>query len=177
MTTHDDPRDARTPEQARADHLRELHALIKDVRIAMFTTTNAEGRLVSRPLGTQEVEFDGDLWFATGAGSDKVAEIAANPQVNVAYANPTKNTYVSMSGTASVVHDRARIDALWSPAMQLYFPDGKDDPDLRLIRVQAESAEYWDGPGSVIGKMAYLVGVAVTGDPGTLSENARLDLG
>lgn len=176
MSANDDSRDSRTPEQARADHLRELHALIKDVRIAMFTTTNAEGRLVSRPLGTQEVEFDGDLWFATGAGSDKIVEIAANPQVNVAYADPTKNTYVSMSGTASVLHDRARIDALWSPAMQLYFPEGKDDPDLRLIRVQAESAEYWDGPGSVIGKMAYLVGVAVTGDPGTLSENASLDL-
>lgn len=158
------------------EHVRELGELIRDVRIAMLTTTTREGRLVSRPLATQDVEFDGDLWFATGADSGKLEEIEANPRVNVAYANPTKNSYVSVSGTAFIVHDRARIDELWSPAMKVYFPEGKDDPNLRLIRVRAETAEYWDGPGSAVGKAFYLVSAAVTGDAGTMSENERIDL-
>lgn len=160
----------------RREQLKELGELIKDVRIAMLTTTTPDGRLVSRPLATQDVEFDGDLWFATGADSGKVAEIKADSHVNVAYANPSKNSFVSVSGTASIVHDRAKIDELWSPAMKVYFPEGKDDPNLRLIRVRAETAEYWDGPGSAVGKAVYMLSAAVTGDAATMSENERLDL-
>ena len=160
----------------RAANIQHLASLIKDVEIAMLPTTQADGRLVSRPLGTQQVEFDGDLWFATAADSEKVAEIRANPQVNVAYASAGKNTYVSVSGKASIVADRAKIEALWSPPMKIFFPEGKDDPNLRLIRVRAESAEYWDGPGTVIGKALYLLVAAVSDDPGAMSDNETLQI-
>ena len=125
----------------RSEHIAKLAELIKDVRVAMLTTTRPDGRLVSRPLGTQEVEFDGDLWFATEADSAKVAEIAANPFVNVSYASTSDNTYVSVSGRAEVIDDRAKVEALWSPGMKLFVPGGKDDPNLRLIRVSADTAE------------------------------------
>jgi len=160
----------------RQQHITQLAALIKDVEVAMFTTTGVDGRLYSRPLGTQEVEFDGDLWFATSADSPKVAEIALNPRVNVAYASPSKNSYVSVAGTARIVADRAKIDELWSPAMKLFFPEGKDDPNLRLIHVRAESAEYWDGPGTLLGKALSFVLSAVSDDPSTLSDNGVVDL-
>lgn len=158
------------------EHIAKLAELIQDVRIAMLTTTRPDGRLVSRPLGTQEVEFDGDLWFATGADSAKVAEIAANPLVNVSYASTSGGTFVSVSGRAEVLDDRAKIEKVWSPAMKLFFPGGKDDPNLRLIRVQAETAEYWDGPGTLLGKAMYLMLTAVTDDPANLSENELIDL-
>ena len=157
-------------------NIQHLASLIKDVDIAMLTTIQADGKLVSRPLGTQQVEFDGDLWFATSADSEKVAEIKANPRVNVAYASAGKNTYVSVSGEASIVADRAKIDELWSPAMKLFFPEGKDDPKLRLIRVRAESAEYWDGPGTAIGKALYLLVAAVSDDPGAMSDNETMQI-
>ena len=160
----------------RQKHITQLAALIKDVEVAMFTTTGVDGRLYSRPLGTQEVEFDGDLWFATSADSPKVAEIALNPRVNVAYASPSKNSYVSVAGTARIVDDRAKIDALWSPAMKLFFPEGKDDPNLRLIHVQAESAEYWDGPGTLLGKALSFVLSAVQDEPSRLGDNGFVDL-
>lgn len=159
-----------------AQHIQKLAELIRDVDIAMLTTRKADGSLVSRPLGTQDIEFDGDLWFATGADSEKVAEIAADPRVNVAYASSGRNTYVSVAGTASVVRDRAKIEELWSPAMKVFFPSGKDDPNLVLIRVRAESAEYWDGPGTVFGKALYFVLTAVTDNPATLSDHATMDL-
>ncbi|MBD8635168.1 pyridoxamine 5'-phosphate oxidase family protein [Stenotrophomonas sp. 169] len=160
----------------RQQHITQLAALIKDVEVAMFTTTGVDGRLYSRPLGTQEVEFDGDLWFATSADSPKVAEIALNPRVNVAYASTSKNSYVSVSGTAEIVADRAKIDELWSPAMKLFFPEGKDDPNLRLIHVHAESAEYWDGPGTLLGKALSFVLSAVQDEPARLGDNGFVDL-
>ena len=160
----------------RQEHLETLASLIKGVDIAMLTTRKADGSLVSRPLGTQEVEFDGDLWFATGADSEKVTEIQADPRVNVAYASKGQNTYVSVAGSASIVRDRAKIEQLWSPAMKIFFPEGKDDPNLVLIRVSAESAEYWDGPGTVFGKALYLLVAGVTGDQSALSEQATIDL-
>jgi len=160
----------------RATAIAHLAQLIRDVRVAMMTTRAADGRLLSRRMGTKEVGFDGDLWFATGWDSDKVREIQADPRVNVAYASADGNTYVSVAGTASLVRDRKRIDALWSPSMGRFFPGGKDDPDLCLIRVNAESAEYWDGPGEMLGQALHFVLSAVTDDPASLTENERLDL-
>ncbi|KRA74160.1 general stress protein [Lysobacter sp. Root667] len=157
--------------------VRKLAALIEDVEIAMFTTHAADGRLVSRPLGTQQVEFDGDLWFATAADSAKAREIADDPRVNVAYASRGKNVYVSVSGTASLVDDRAKIDEIWSPAMKLFFPGGKDDPQLRLIRVAVDTAEYWDGPGTLVGNALNFLISAVSNDPTDLSEHETLHLG
>ena len=162
--------------EQRQQHIAQLAALIKDVEVAMFTTTGVDGRLYSRPLGTQEVEFDGDLWFATSADSPKIAEIALNPRVNVAYASPSKNSYVSVAGTARVVDDRAKVEELWSPAMKLFFPEGKDDPNLRLIHVRAESAEYWDGPGTLLGRALSFVLAAVQDEPGRLADNGFVDL-
>ncbi len=161
---------------ARAEHIARLAELIEDVRIAMLTTTRPDGRLVSRPLGTQDVEFDGDLWFATDADSAQVAEIQANPYVNVSYASSSANTFVSVSGRAVVLDDHARVEQIWSPAMQLFFPGGKDNPNLRLIRVSADTAEYWDGPGTLVGKALYFFLTAVTDDPANLSENELIDL-
>lgn len=160
----------------RPEQVKRLAELIKDVRIAMLTTARPDGRLVSRPLGTQEVEFDGDLWFATGADSAKVAEIAANPYVNVSYESTSANTFVSVSGRAEVLDDRAMVEKLWSPSMKLFFPGGKDDPNLRLIRVKAETAEYWDGPGEILGKALHFVLTAVTAEPADFTENELIDL-
>ncbi|WP_282294677.1 pyridoxamine 5'-phosphate oxidase family protein [Stenotrophomonas sp. PS02289] len=158
------------------EQIEQLAELIRDVDIAMFTTTGVDGRLYSRPLGTQQVAFDGDLWFATSADSPKVAEISLNPQVNVAYASPSKNTYVSVAGTARIVDDRAKVEELWSPAMKLFFPGGKDDPNLRLIHVRAESAEYWDGPGTLLGKALSFVLSAVSDEPAALADTGKVDL-
>lgn len=161
---------------SRSECIDKLRELIKDVDVAMLTTVAPDGRLLSRPLGTQEVEFDGNLWFATGHDSEKVREIEANPHVNVAYASRDRNTYVSVAGRASIVRDRETIERMWSPGMGIFFKHGKDDPNLCLVRVEAESAEYWDGPGSAIGKGLYFVATAVTRNPGVMTDNQRLDL-
>ncbi len=135
--------------------------LIKDSRVAMMATADEHGRLfharpmVAPKLDTQE-EFDGALYFFTGASSPKVDEIKANPQVLLTYANPDKQSYVSLSGQATIVRDAAKVDELWTKEIEAWFPQGKADPNLVLIRFDAEEAEYWDAPNKLALGAAYL---------------------
>ena len=160
----------------RDDSLEKLAKLVAGIDIAMLTTRLGDGRLLSRPLRAQELDAEGALWFITDRNSHKAEEIRLQPQVNASFASAERNTYVSMSGRASVVFDKARLKELWSPAMSVFYPRGIDDPDLCLLRVQVESAEYWDGPGGLVGQALYLAMTALTRDPGALSENERMSL-
>src|SRR5690349_11428079 len=96
--------------------LGKIGELIGDVQIAMLTTLRRDGRLVSRSLRTIETArpFNGQLWFFVRASSHKADEIAADPHVNLAYAAPDRNTYVSVSGRAKLVDSRAKVAELWS---------------------------------------------------------------
>jgi general stress protein 26 len=156
------------------DSLEKLGKLIAGNDIAMLVTRSGDGRLLSRPLRLQEFDAEGALWFITDRNSHKAEEIRLQPQVNASFASAEHNTYVSIAGRASVIFDKARLSQLWSPAMMVFYPKGVDDPDLCLLRVQAESAEYWDGPGGLVGQALYLVMTAATRDPGVLSENERM---
>jgi general stress protein 26 len=149
--------------------LQDLWEKIRDVRVAMLTTTEQDGSLRSRPMYTQQAEFDGDLWFFTADDSGKVAEIRADSDVNLAYAEPKDSRYVSVSGKAELVKDRAKIDELWSPMLKAWFNGGKDDPHLALLRVRVSEAEYWDDTQSKMSKLFGMV-KAVTGS-GTYESN------
>lgn len=146
--------------------------LMQDIDIAMFTTVGANGYLVSRPLSTQQVEFDGErLWFFTEADSPKVAEMRKHPKVNVGYASKGKNTYLSVAGDASLNRDRGKIEELWSDALKAFFPKGVNDRNLALIEVRVRTIEYWEGPGSLIGKAITFLVARVTGNDDVLGEN------
>jgi len=156
------------------DSLEKLGKLIDDLDIAMLTTRISDGRLLSRPLRVLEFDDEGALWFITDRNSHKAEEIRLQPQVNASLASAGRNTYISIAGRAAVVFDKARLSQLWSPAMAVFYPRGVDDPELCLLRVQAESAEYWDGPGGLLGQALYLAMTAATRDPGVLSDNESM---
>ncbi|MCC9605314.1 pyridoxamine 5'-phosphate oxidase family protein [Blastopirellula sp. JC732] len=120
-----------------------LRGLIDNIRHAMLVTTDSEGQLRSRPMCTAGHKFDGDIWFVTCADDPKVGEIAAHPQVNVCYGSPTHDDFVSLSGSAEIVKDRKKIEALWNDHLNDWFPDGFETPNLALIRVDVHEAEYW----------------------------------
>lgn len=114
--------------------------IIKDVETAMFSTIS-EGGINSRPMQTQDIEFDGDLWFLTKRDTSKYAEIMANPNVNIAYVG---KSYVSIRGTAEVVEDVERKKALWNAAYEKLLQTSYDDPNMILIKVNTDTAEYWE---------------------------------
>jgi general stress protein 26 len=151
------------------DDLKKVDELIQDIRIAMLTTAEPDGTLRSRPMATQPVPFDGEIWFFTDENSGKVFEIERDHHVNVAYSAPDRNRYVSVAGQAFLVTDKAKIHALWSAPLKAWFPDGPDTPGIALLQIKVASIEYWDTPSST---MVHLYGVAkaaLTGeraDPG-----------
>jgi general stress protein 26 len=155
---------------------RKVYDMIKDVRVAMMTTVDADGSLHSRPMHTMKPDAQGDLWFFTRRSAPKTAEVARDHAVNLAYADPGHQNYVSVSGRATIVTDQKRIDELWSEPLRAWFPKGKDDPEIALVRVRPERAEYWDSPSSTIVHMVGYAKAAITGKPPQPGENAKVDL-
>lgn len=158
--------------------IEKVAALVSDARISMLTTMTDEGRHVSRPMALQTVDFDGDLWFFAYDDSPKTAQIRSHPQVNVSFANSNGNAWTSVSGGAEVVHDRARMEELWSPALEVWFPEGLDTDGIALLKVHAETAEWWEASSSRVKRLIGAVRAAVTGDPDKFpadNQTERLD--
>ncbi|MBO9701103.1 MAG: pyridoxamine 5'-phosphate oxidase family protein [Sporocytophaga sp.] len=128
----------------------ELHDMIKDIKIAMLTTVESNGCLRSVPMTTMQTECEGLVWFFTNFDSQKVEDIRINNCINVTYSDVHKNVFVSVTGKAEVVKDPLKMQELWKPVLTAYFPNGLEDPDLGLLKVSIDEAEYWD---SRTGKM------------------------
>ena len=159
----------------REESIEKLKSLIEDIDFGMLTTMDG-GKLRSRPMSTQEVQADGDLWFFTSDKTHKVDEIEADNRVNIAYSKPEDNVYVSVSGTAAIVKDRAKIEELWSPILKSWFPEGLDDPTLCLLRIKIEEAEYWDAPSSKVVQIAGFIKALVTGTEATYGDHPTIKL-
>jgi len=163
--------------QRREDNLQKLREMVKDIDFCMLTTVDENGDLHSRPMSVNgDIDPDGDLWFFTNASSHKVSEISKTPKVNVSFADPDNQQYVSISGKAQLVRDRDKIEELWKPEFKMWFPEGKDDPQIALLRVNLEKAEYWDSPSSTIGFVLNFVSSLVTGKEADYGENKKITL-
>jgi general stress protein 26 len=144
-----------------------LWDMIKDIKFAMFTTRHDNGHLHSRPMTTQNksVDEDSSLWFFMSRSGDPVSDLAAEPNVNVVYADPSADSYVSVSGTARVVDNLAKKEQLWSKINEAWFPAGVTDPDLALVQVQITHANYWDVKSSKLVQLFAMAKAVVTGRP------------
>jgi len=152
----------RTPDASRDQEVAKLAELIADTQVCMFTTI-ADGRPMSRPMAVQEVEFDGDLWFFTKQGGRKIDQIGREAHVNVSFSS--RNSWVSVTGAAEVVRDVGKAKKLWNAGIEAWFPDGPEDPDIVLVKVHADGAEYWDTPGAGVVSVLSFVKAKVTGKP------------
>ncbi|WP_440222578.1 pyridoxamine 5'-phosphate oxidase family protein [Dokdonella sp. MW10] len=157
-----------------SDDLNTLGELIDGIEIAMLTTRAADGSLVSRPLQTLQFDRKGDLHFFTAADSAKIEQLLRDPEVNLAYAHPGTQRYVSVRGTAFVTRDRARIDALWSFAQKPFFPDGKDDPNLVVLSVRVRDADYWEAPSNFVSRALDFTRAIVSDEPADLGTHGRV---
>ena len=130
--------------ETKTEQWTELIGKIRDIKFAMLTTESESGFLHSRPMATLEATEAGAFWFFTGKSSLKVREIYHDHRVNLAYIGGDNDTFVSVAGEAHIIEDHAKAKALWNPFMKAWFPQGVDDPDLALLRVDVDEAEYWD---------------------------------
>lgn len=128
------------------DHER-FQELVKEFDTAMLVTRTADDRLEARPMAIVEVEETNDLWFLTSAETRKVDEILSDPRAQVV-CQDERDKYLSVGGTARIVHDRAKVEAVWKEPYKVWFPEGKDDPRIVLINFRPQEGEYWDNRGA-----------------------------
>lgn len=145
--------------------------MMKDIGICMLVTKKGEG-LRSRPVAAYPQEDISTIYVLTDVSSHKDAEIEANPEVCLAFAHPGSNSYVSLQGVAFVSNDRARIKELWNPYAKAWWT-GPDDPNIRVVKIDPKSAEYWDSPGKIIATVI-MAFKAVTGSKGDIGENRKV---
>jgi general stress protein 26 len=146
MASAQDPRSESARRRARFDEI------IRDFPVAMLVTHGRDGALIARPMSVARVGGDETLYFATAFDSEKVRELEAEPLVLVSFQGKTE--HAALSGRATVSRDRALVDDLWNDSWKVYFPRGKDDPDLAIVVVEPERGEYWDQSG--LGGLSFL---------------------
>jgi general stress protein 26 len=149
------------------EDFKKLVSLIKDIKFTMLTTVAEDGSLHSRPMAVQKIDdsFDGTLWFFSKKDSFKNGSIENEQHVNLAFAHPEKQHYVSVSGRATISYDREKMNELWHPLLKAWFPEGLEDPEISLIGVQVESAELWDSPPSKVVQLVGLLKSTIAGKP------------
>ncbi|MFX4286737.1 pyridoxamine 5'-phosphate oxidase family protein [Janibacter sp. G349] len=136
--------------------------IMRETRIAVLTHVE-DGRLVSVPMGTQDLDDPGTIHFITEADTDKVRAITTHPEVNIAYA--TDDGWVSVSGTARRNDDRELLGRLWDASAGAFMEGGPDDPNSTLITVTADTARYWTSPGTVATVVQMAKGLVSDGRP------------
>jgi general stress protein 26 len=119
--------------------------LIEDFDVAMLATHARDGDLRGRPMWVASVHDDGEVAFCTNLDSEKLRELESDPRCAVLMQG--KNKWVSLTGTARIEQDRDRIHEVWRESWRLWFPEGKDDPNLCLLIVSTQQAEFWDESG------------------------------
>ncbi len=155
------------------DQRAAISDIVHGARTALLTTVSEDGQLHARPLAVQDKAFNGTLRFLVQDGSEKVDDIARNPHVNVAI--ESQGGYLSIAGTATVTKDETVIDELWSPFAEAWFPQGRQDPSIRLLTVEGDSVEYWTQDTGPVGSLVQTLKAALgkqsqpdTGDHGTV---------
>lgn len=144
--------------------LEALHDRLKEYDVGMLTTVSKDGHIHSRPMMTQEREPDADLWFVTALDTEKVEEIRSHPQVGVIYYRDSDKAYVSISGIAHLEQDRDLIKRKWKESWRAWFPEGPDQANMVLIKIDAQEAEYWEPAGGKLKVMFEAARGMVTGE-------------
>lgn len=127
----------------------KLKKIVGDIDICLFCTNlRTDDGSTSRPMSTQKVCDQGNLWFFSEINSDKNKEILQNKNVQLFYSHPDKNSYMVVNGEAEIILERAKVEELWTPMVKLWFTEGKDDPKISVIKVKPTSAYYWDTDGN-----------------------------
>ena len=154
---------------------KQLEKIVNDSHTAFFVTHSRGEAMHGRPMANAKVEPGlSAIWFASHKNSGKTVELQEDHEVLLGYTNSSGSEWASVSGTACFVDDRAKVKELWSPIWKNWF-DGPDDPNIELIRVSPQFAEYWDNGSKAVALLKFAVG-AVTGAKMDSGANERVRL-
>lgn len=142
----------------------KVKEMATDIGVCMFCTELTEKPIQSRPMSVSEVDDNANLWFISSSQSNKNDEIKTDSDVQLFFAKNADSHFLSVFGKATIYKDRKIIEEVWKPIDKTWFEDGKDDPDVTVIKVTPEDAYYWDTKdGKMISMLKWAKG-AITGD-------------
>lgn len=145
--------------------------LMKKIGFAMLVTRDGE-KLRARPMAAYIERDEGMIYFLTDARRHKDEEIARDPHVNLAFADAGSQKYVSLTGMAAISNDRAKIRELFSTPAKAWW-DSADDPNIRILKITPDDAEFWDSPGTVVSYVK-MAAAAVTGSRPDVGDNRKV---
>jgi general stress protein 26 len=144
--------------------LPKLKHLVEEINICLFCTNlKSNDGSTCRPMASQGVDDDGNLWFLSDKNSDKNKEIHEDKHVQLFFSHPGKSSYLVVNGEAEVLIDTHKIEELWTPFAKIWFKEGKNDPNLSIIKVATKSAYYWDTDGNKMINFFKMVASVATG--------------
>lgn len=156
------------------DAIKKIKDFVNDIKVCMFCTSVTDMPFRTRPMSTLEVDEEGNLWFFSAKSSDKNDEIKNDDTVQLIYSKNSDVHFLTITGKATIVEDQAKKDELWNPIVKAFFPEGKDDPNLSLVKIKPEAAHYWD---TINGKMVTwfkMAASAVTGNQNNVGVEGKL---
>lgn len=158
------------------DAIKKLKSLGEDIRFCMYTTIK-DGKIDSRPMTTLDIDDNGNVWFFTNKHTELGEETNQDEAVSLIYSDPKNNSYISVSGNASVVNDDKKKEELWNPMSKAWFPEGKEDPNLVVLKVTTNEAAYWDSSSSKMVVFFSMLKAVVTGTTPDGGDHGKLNLG
>lgn len=160
-------------ENETSQNMPDLVKTLQKIRFTMFGT-RSEGEMRVRPMTTLDTDDEGRLWFFCPRDGRVAADVRAESRVSLIYADAGSATFVNVYGHATPSNDQAKVDELWNPLLKPWF-EGPDDPNLQLLDVQVESAEYWEGPDTRVGRIVSMARAAITGDDNSVGEHGTIE--
>jgi general stress protein 26 len=147
--------------------------LMKKIGFAMLVTRDGD-KLRARPMSAYLQREENTIYFLSDARRHKDEEIARNPSVNLSFADASNQKYVSLTGNAVVSNDRAKIRELFSTPAKAWW-DSAEDPNIRVLKITPDDAEFWDSPGTVISYVK-MAAAAVSGTRPDLGDNRKVSM-
>lgn len=151
-------------DQEKREH---FFSVLRSFGRAMLTTHSRDGGLHTRPMVVGDVDKDGNIWLLSASNSEKIEELSENRHANISM--QADSQYATVAGDAELIHDKKRIEAIFQESWKAYFPQGAQDPNILLIKINAVHGEYWDNAG--VSKVKYMYDVAKAYVTGTKAKH------
>jgi general stress protein 26 len=152
-----------TKNLSNTEAIEKIQDIARDADICLFATNLSQLPIAARPMSTQKVDDDGNLWFLSSKSSAHNQEIGMDSRVQLFYSHKGSSEYLSVYGEATILVDREIAKELWNPMVKAWFPEGVDDPELTIIKVVPSDAYYWDTKNNKTVSLLKIIAGAVTG--------------
>ena len=159
------------------DQHEKFWAMIEDHPACMLVTHGPGGTLHARPMHAIPDREKREILFYTEIAGGKATELASSDEVCLTFMSHKKNDFIAVQGKAELTREKELIEKHWNTMVKAWFPQGKDDPNVGMIRVRVRAGEYWDSSSSDMSNMLRMMTAAGTGKRPDMGENEKVRFG